>query len=265
MTLAHVREGAGPPLLLVHGIGQSHHAWALTLPLLSPSRECVAVDLPGFGDSDPLNAAPTVPALAAACCELMAELGFESFAVAGLSLGGAIALELAATEAVTSACAVAPIGFVAAGWEQRYLQASLMATRATVIALLPVAPVVTLWRWARKALLAQLATHGERVPPSLLLRGFFDLARARGFADTRRAALGWACPPSAAAGASAPPRITVAWGDKDRLLLFGRQSRRARSRLPAATHVTLADAGHRARVVERGEVAGAVLAATASG
>src|SRR3954452_6830557 len=156
MTLTHVREGAGPPLLVVHGIGQSHRAWSLTLPLLSAARECVAVDLPGFGDSEPLDAPPTVPALAAACRELMAELGFESFAVAGLSLGGGIALELAATGAVTSACAVAPIGFVADGWEQRYLQASLMATRATVIALLPVAPVVTLWRWARKGLLAQL-------------------------------------------------------------------------------------------------------------
>jgi pimeloyl-ACP methyl ester carboxylesterase len=38
--------------------------------------------------------------------------------------------------------------------------------------------------------------------------------------------------------------VTVAWGDKDRLLLHGPQSARARERLPGATHVTLPDCGH---------------------
>ena len=133
MALTHVREGSGPPLLLVHGIGMSHRAWALTLPLLAAERECVAVDLPGFGGSDPLDAPPTVPALAAACRALMADLGFPSFAVAGLSLGGGIALELAASErGQRRRVPSRRSGSWRPGWEQRYLQASLVATRAAV-------------------------------------------------------------------------------------------------------------------------------------
>ena len=70
----------------------------------------------------------------------------------------------------------------------------------------------------------------------------------------------WACP----AGTAGPARVTVAWGDKDRLLLSGRQSRRARERLPGATHVTIADAGHLAPWDDPRAVAGIVLAATAT-
>jgi pimeloyl-ACP methyl ester carboxylesterase len=38
--------------------------------------------------------------------------------------------------------------------------------------------------------------------------------------------------------------VTVAWGERDRLLLFGRQSARARRLLPGARHVTLWGCGH---------------------
>lgn len=47
----HVRTGSGPPLLLVHGLGSSLRNWDPVLDELSPRREVIAVDLPGFGQT----------------------------------------------------------------------------------------------------------------------------------------------------------------------------------------------------------------------
>ena len=52
MTLAHVRRGSGPPLALIHGVGSQWQMWEPVLERLSREREVIALDLPGFGDSD---------------------------------------------------------------------------------------------------------------------------------------------------------------------------------------------------------------------
>lgn len=45
------RAGHGEPLVLIHGIGHRRQAWAPVFPLLTPHRDVIAVDLPGFGES----------------------------------------------------------------------------------------------------------------------------------------------------------------------------------------------------------------------
>jgi len=52
--LAFTRTGQGEPLVLLHGLGSSRHAWDPVLPALAATFEVVAVDLPGFGESEPL-------------------------------------------------------------------------------------------------------------------------------------------------------------------------------------------------------------------
>ena len=54
MSLAHVRRGSGPPLVLIHGIGSQWQMWQPVLDRVSREREVVALDLPGFGDSEEL-------------------------------------------------------------------------------------------------------------------------------------------------------------------------------------------------------------------
>ncbi len=53
--------GAGrPPLVLVHGLGGSHLNWDLLAPHLTPHARVVALDLPGFGRSEPGDRRATV-------------------------------------------------------------------------------------------------------------------------------------------------------------------------------------------------------------
>ena len=56
MPLAHDRRGSGPPLVLIHGIGSQWQMWQPVLDRLAREREVVALDLPGFGDSAELPA-----------------------------------------------------------------------------------------------------------------------------------------------------------------------------------------------------------------
>src|SRR3954447_12633135 len=129
-TLTYTRIGSGQPLVLLHALGLSRSAWDPVVPALSQHFDVIAVDLPGFGASAPLPAQvePTPAALAEAVAALLAELGVTTVHVAGNSLGGWVALELAALTPVASLTLLAPAGL----WRDEtpvYCRASLRATR----------------------------------------------------------------------------------------------------------------------------------------
>ena len=83
-----------PTLLLVHGIGSTRAFWDPILPLLR-DFDCVAVDVPGFGDAPAIDAPVTVARLAAALDTALNEPSLGPVVVIGHSLGGMIAQELA--------------------------------------------------------------------------------------------------------------------------------------------------------------------------
>ena len=111
-TLAFTRSGTGAPLVLLHGIGLSRHSWDPVIPALAGHFDVIAVDLPGFGDSGPMppQVEPLPAALAAAVAGLLDELGITAPHVAGNSLGGWVALELAAIHPVASLAFLSPAG-----------------------------------------------------------------------------------------------------------------------------------------------------------
>lgn len=98
ITLAYQRAGAGPPLLLLHGFTGSADEWAELTPQIAPLRDLIAVDLIGHGRS----AAPGDPARYAMdrCVQdllaLLDQLGVGRVDVLGYSMGGRVALHLAA-------------------------------------------------------------------------------------------------------------------------------------------------------------------------
>ncbi len=88
--------GHGPALLLLHGLGGSRLAWEDQLAGLSAQHRVAAWDLPGYGDSDPLDEPTTFAALAAAVGRWADTLGEEHVHLCGISMGGMIAQYAAA-------------------------------------------------------------------------------------------------------------------------------------------------------------------------
>lgn len=93
-------EGAGPPVLLLHGFPQTRLMWRDIAPRLAARFTVVAADLRGYGESGCPPSAPdhspySKRALAADMVQAMAALGFGAFAVAGHDRGGRVAYRLA--------------------------------------------------------------------------------------------------------------------------------------------------------------------------
>ena len=112
VDLNYVRSGpaAGTgrhSLVLLHGIGSRWQMWVPVLDLLSATNDVLALDLPGFGDSPPLPAEfePGAGGLAQAVGGFLTGLGIERPHVAGNSLGGWVALEMARRGEVSSVTA----------------------------------------------------------------------------------------------------------------------------------------------------------------
>src|SRR5262245_43055610 len=121
------RGGCGQPLVLIHGIGHTWRGWRPMLPPLEQRCDVLAVDLPGCGRSEPFPAGidSTPEALADAVEDEMARAGFDRAHIAGNSLGGWIALELARRGRADTVTAISPAGLQHArerGWGANILR-----------------------------------------------------------------------------------------------------------------------------------------------
>ena len=116
-------EGQGPPLLLLHGLGGSHDDWRKQVPEFARRYRVVAPDLRGFGASERQEPF-TVQQHARDAAALLEALGIPRAHVVGLSMGGAVAMELALSEPQRVAGLVlantAP-SFELRGWQRRYM------------------------------------------------------------------------------------------------------------------------------------------------
>jgi pimeloyl-ACP methyl ester carboxylesterase len=240
VQLNYHRSGHGEPLVLIHGIGSRWQMWEPVLERLRAERDVIAIDLPGFGGSPmPPPGTPAGPeSLTTLVQEFLEELDVQRPHVAGNSLGGLVALELARRGAVRSANGISPAGFanrpetmMARGSLRLMIRlARWMAPRANGILRTPT---------ARRLALGQVVARPERIPPAhaaddlraLAGAPWFDLTlptlRANHFGD----------------GPEIAVPVTIAWGDKDRLLL-PRQAQRAARLIPGARIVPLPGCGH---------------------
>ncbi|MFG1709045.1 alpha/beta fold hydrolase [Nonomuraea sp. M3C6] len=219
MELAFERRGTGAPLILIHGIGHHWQAWLPVMDRLAVSRTVIAVDLPGFGVSPglPDRTPYTAESLADAVESFCALLGVRDPHVAGNSLGGYIALELASRGVVRTATALSPAGFWSRS-ELLYCQSILRGLRAGARSM----PVAKAPAFLRAVSTGVLVAHPSRQEPTALAAATQALAEASGFDETLESFAGLMPP--------APPKspITIAWGEHDRLLLRRQAVRAAR-------------------------------------
>jgi pimeloyl-ACP methyl ester carboxylesterase len=226
--------------VLLHGIGSSRQAWDPVVAALAAHFTVIAVDLPGFGGSPPLPAhvEPAPAALAAAVARLLDQLGVTGPHLAGNSLGGWVALELAAIRPAASLTLLSPAGLWH-GDTPVYGHVSLRATRWLARHAAGLLSRLASYRLGRALILGQ--THGR---PMRLTAGYAQAAihamgTCPGFDDVLDATIRRRY--QATALISAP--VTVAFGSRDRLLLQ-HQSRHL-DQLPPGTHVAaLPRCGH---------------------
>jgi pimeloyl-ACP methyl ester carboxylesterase len=256
-AIHYERSGQGEPLLLLHGIGSSLRIWDPVLPMLTSRYDVIAVDLPGHGDSPVLNDdTPDAAGFARALADFMDELGIETAHLAGNSLGGWTALELAKLGRARSVVALSPAGL----WRRRapgYDIVLFRVSRWLARTLLPVAPTVLASSIGRTLFLAHLIGRPWRLPPSAALEAVRTFVQAPGFEPTFRATTR----ESFADGRQIDVPVTVAWGGRDRVLLP--RLARFRDELPPRTRwLTLPGCGHVPTYDDAALVARTILSGT---
>jgi pimeloyl-ACP methyl ester carboxylesterase/CRP-like cAMP-binding protein len=86
----------GPLAVLIHGWSSSSFTWKPVIPALSLRYRCLAIDLPGFGQSPAPHGAPTIAAYAEIVADIIEKTSDGAALVLGHSMGGQIAATLAA-------------------------------------------------------------------------------------------------------------------------------------------------------------------------
>lgn len=90
-TVAWTEAGSGPPLLLLHGLGDCHRTWRRALPLLAPHHRVLLPDLPGHGLSGRPDAPYTLAWYSETLRGFLDSLGLARVSVVGHSYGGGVA------------------------------------------------------------------------------------------------------------------------------------------------------------------------------
>ena len=106
------RGGSGSPMVCLHGFMDTWRTWELVLPALERRHDVLALTLAGHAGGPPFHAAAGTAGLIDAVELAMNEAGFQTAHVVGNSLGGYVALQLAARGRAKSVVALAPAG----GW-----------------------------------------------------------------------------------------------------------------------------------------------------
>jgi pimeloyl-ACP methyl ester carboxylesterase len=240
VALAYSRAGSGPPLLLLHGIGHRRQAWDAVLDRLTPHRDVITVDLPGHGESPPLDITgrSAIAALAEDLTGFLDQLGLDHPHVAGNSLGGRLALEAGALGRAASVTALSPAGFWRSERELGYAKAVFRTMETLGARLEPVAPRLAGRTAGRAVLYASVVHRPSRMSPEQALG---DMRAFMAASPALNAILAEASPFEGQVPADVP--VTIAWGSHDRLLPR-RQALVARDRLPQARFVRLDGCGH---------------------
>ena len=203
------RAGRGPALVLLHPLGADRRVWAPVIEVLDGERETIAVDLPGFGESPPLEGDASPAALADAVHAGLLALGVRDYDVAGNSLGGWVALELALSGRARSVVAIGAAGL----WPEPLAPKRGLARTLSRVVLPFVGPLMRSAA-ARRFLLAMFVAHPERVPPRAAADLIRAYARAPGFQEVNDA--------MRASTFSGLDRIevpvTLAWPEHDRMV-----------------------------------------------
>ena len=96
LTINYDVQGEGEPLLLIPYLSADHACYAFQLPAYTEHFSCIALDLPGSGESDKPAGPYSTEVYADQVAAFLGAIGVEQAHVAGVSLGAAVGMHLAA-------------------------------------------------------------------------------------------------------------------------------------------------------------------------
>jgi pimeloyl-ACP methyl ester carboxylesterase len=237
--------------VLIHPLGAELVVWEPVMERLKRDCDVIAVDLPGFGRSPALASgeAPTPQALAGAVAALLDELGIGRAHVAGNSLGGWVALELAKQGRALSVAGVCTAGL----WARPLGPRPGRDARRLGRRLLPLLPTLVRTGAGRRLVLRNSVAHPERVPVEAAVRLVRAYVTSDGYEDANLAMR------SAVFSGFDEIRVpvTLVWADQDRIV------RRPRNSMPEWRTIVLHGCGHIPTWDDPGQVTRALLLTSA--
>ena len=237
--------GSGEPVIFIHGLSGCWQNWLEQLPLFARDHRVIAVDLPGFGQSEMPAKEISITCYAEAIDELMEELDIETARIVGNSMGGFIGAELAIQhpERVERLVLVAAAGLSIEsirtdrkkGLRHRaenvvFFSLGHIASRSHQVALRP---------RLRHALLMLVAAHPAKLPGPLAAQQVLGSGKP-GFSDALEAMCRYplrdrlekiACP------------TLIIWGDKD-ILVPVKDAAIFEELIPDSRKIIYKDTGH---------------------
>lgn len=237
------RGGSGPPLVCLHGFTDTWRTWELVLPALERHHDVLAPTLAGHAGGPSITGEVDADAIVDAVERAMDEAGFATAHVVGNSLGGYVALRLAARGRARSVVALAPAG----GWAEgdasfKDVLAYFTTMQELLRAAAPRAEEIVSTPEGRRRATLSTAERFEHIPPELLAHQMRGAADCPAVAPLVEHALqvGW---PLDAERIECPVRVV--WGTADKLLLWPSAAARFREDLlPQADWVVLDGVGH---------------------
>jgi pimeloyl-ACP methyl ester carboxylesterase len=241
-TASH-RGGSGSPLVCLHGFMDTWRVWELVLPALERRHDVLALTLPGHAGGPPINGDVSAEAVVDAVEDAIDQAGFYLAHLVGNSLGGYVALRLAARGRAATVVAFAPAG----GWAKddnsfEELLRAQQELHALMKAAAPQAQALVATAAGRRRATRLITANFEHIPPDLLAHEMLGIASCRAADSLIESAPrdGWDLE---AESITCPVRIV--WGTADELLPWPQAAVRYREEwLPHADWVLLEGIGH---------------------
>lgn len=237
-----IRRGIGKPILLIHGLGGSWRSWNTILAELAGEREVIAVDLPGFGATPPLDGEVSIRTLADAVTDFLHANDLIGIDAVGSSMGARLVLELARRGGVLGGVVSLDPGGFWQGWQRHAFYASIYASIRLVRLLQPAMPFITRHALTRSLLLAQFSAHPWRLPPHICLEEMRSYAASPSF-DELLEQLAYGVTQQAAPRGSIKAPLIIGWGRHDRVCFPG-QAKLAMEMFPDARLHWFKRSGH---------------------
>jgi pimeloyl-ACP methyl ester carboxylesterase len=256
VNYADIGQGDLPPAVFIHGLGGCWQDWLENLPRVAQERRCIALDLPGFAESEMPAEKITISGYADAVVELGRAVGIDRpAAVVGNSMGGFIAAEagIRHPDFCERIVLVSAAGISITTLKQRPVLTSARLVAGATNYVLARRGTWVKRRELRRAMLGLVVRHPERLAPDLAYH-FMNGTGSEGFLPALEALTGYDF--RERLGEVKRPTLLV-WGRNDNLVPV-RDADEFERLIPNARKIIFEDTGH-VPMIERPETFNDVL------